>query len=97
MSTDNGLRTKKQESETEYEYFGIRYGKLTISHHWVDGNRTEEELAGTSAVNYSAWEKDPERYDRMYNWLGSKILIGSDNMTYGEDEDELIMKEATEL
>lgn len=82
--------------ESEFEYIGIRVQEdefvkgeiLDNSYVWIDGESTDEELDGTCAVML----KDAELAKRYF---GDHIaIIGGNNMEYGEDLGEIIIKNA---
>nr|DAL05590.1 MAG TPA: hypothetical protein [Caudoviricetes sp.] len=82
--------------ESEFEYVGIRVQEdefvkseiLDNSYVWIDGEPTDEELDGTCAVML----KDAEL---AKGYFGDHIaIIGGNNMEYGEDLGEIIIKNA---
>lgn len=82
--------------ESEFEYIGIRVqedefvkGKiLDNSYVWIDGEPTDNELDGTCAIML----KDTEL---AKGYFGSHIaIIGGNDMEYGEDLGEIIIKNA---
>lgn len=82
--------------ESEFEYIGIRVQEdefvkgeiLDNSYVWIDGEPTDEELDGTCAVML----KDAES---AKGYFGDHIaIIGGNNMEYGEDLGEIIIKNA---
>lgn len=69
------------------------------SYEWEDGEPTQEELNGTSAVEVTADTIDNamELVD-AYTWNCSQVaLIASEYSEYGNDESEIIMKDAIVL
>lgn len=93
----------------DYMHIGIRvqedtYGakigdKIThCSKVWVDGDETDEELDGVSALDPSLVKYFPKLYDYSA-YIGNVVLIlGTDNDTeIGEDVGEIIMDQPTVL
>lgn len=76
------------------------------SYTWSDGESTGEELNGTSALQIQKGNNGVERAVKKARgedvfsgiYLGKKVvLLGSDSVEYGEDEDEIIMRHAKVL
>jgi hypothetical protein len=94
----------------EYEYYGIRWihdsdpvsvgDSLPNSYRWEDGESTGEELNGTSAIECTA--DDAERgliqIKDSYASKGDQIvLIGGNSREWGEDDGEILIKDAVVL
>ncbi len=87
-----------------FDYIGIRVqeelhenvGDL-IRHNskvWVDGEETDEELNGVCAIN----AKTTQYLSKWGGYSGKVVIvIGSDYAQDGQDEEELIMKDAVIL
>lgn len=92
-------------AEDAYEFYGLRItgealpvGEIAPeSRVWIDGEITDELLDGTSAVKVTASSID--RAMRMLSiYPGAHLsLLGSFAMTYGEDDGEIVMREAVVL
>ena len=92
----------------EHEYVGIRiqddsYGLRAgdsvdhISHIWDDGEDTGEELSGVCALGANSFSRFARRGGRV-PYIGRTVLVlGADRASYGEDEGELVMEDATVL
>ncbi|MBR7146478.1 MAG: hypothetical protein IKD11_02010 [Oscillospiraceae bacterium] len=91
----------------EYSYYGIRVDDgvdysigdaVAASRVWVDGDPTDEDLDGTSCIGlkFNATVSDVERAIKAASiYYGDRIyLIGGDDMEYGEDAGEYIIKDA---
>lgn len=91
----------------DYEHYGLRVTdirgrelvgeQLAPSRIWIDGEPTEEYLAGTSAVLVS-----PRKIDRalriLSQYVGDTILLlGSRGYEDGQDEGEAVMREPVVL
>lgn len=83
----------------EYEYIGVRVQEsefsegeaLDNSFVWVDGKITDEELDGTCAVRL-------EDAELANGYFGDHVaIIGSNNMEYGQDLGEIILRDAEVL
>lgn len=76
------------------ETYGLTVGD-TVAHNskvWVDGDETDEELDGVSAMNINALDAVQGYY------FGACVLIlGSNYAGYGEDAGEIIMRDAKVL
>ena len=92
-----------QESEKyDYEFFGLRVIEtdenldgeiLPASHVWVDGECTEELLDGTCAIELSE-----NAATLLSKYFGNTIvLLGANQCYYGEDEGELVLRDAIVL
>ncbi len=84
-----------------YEYYGLRVmddpvvgETLAPSYRWEDGDCTDEELNGTSAIQVS--ESTFDRALRSSNgyWGTHVALIGGYQMEYGEDAGEVVIRDA---
>lgn len=94
-------------ANSDYEYYGIRIddsvsyqiGERTAkSRIWIDGECTDETLNGTSCVGIKFNASDDEiqmAINIASQYYGDKVsLIASNNMEYGEDIGEYILKDA---
>lgn len=73
---------------------------LPLSYRWDDGEPTDDELYGTSAIEVDALnlERRLMRLRREYGSLGSQIvLIACNQYVYGQDSDEVEMQNAVVL
>lgn len=86
----------EQEIDFDYGCVGVRVqeepfelGEIDhISHIWDNGDDTGEELDGICATNSNALEYAPE-------YFGDHIaIIAGNNISYGEDAGEIIIKDA---
>lgn len=84
----------------DYGFVGIRaqeepfeLGAIDhLSHIWVDGDDTEEELDGICATNVAQFER---YFGANGEYFGDHLaIIVGNNATYGEDIGELIIKDA---
>ena len=92
-------RMNEIKENSEYEYIGVRVQEsefaegeiLDPSFVWVDGEMTDEELDGTCAVKI-------EDAHLANNYFGEHVaIIGSNNMEYGQDLGEIILRDAVVL
>lgn len=84
----------------EYEYIGIRIQDETpfelgnldhVSHVWVDGDDTGEELGGVCVIK-------GDRAELAKSYFGDYVaIIGGNNAEYGEDNGELIISDPVVL
>lgn len=93
------IKTAKETAETlfwDYGKFGVRVqdvpfemGEIDhVSHVWIDGEETEEELAGICA-------QDVETLDSCKNeYFGDHVaVVAGNDYEYGEDAGELIIRD----
>lgn len=87
----------------DFDYVGIRAQEVPatvgeiMSHKslvWVDGEETEEELNGVSAIKLNLCKPQNGLYGYPGNWI---LILGSNAIEYGEDECEIIMEEPVVL
>ena len=93
----------------EYRYYGIRahYSKAVVgeklenSKIWIDGDATEDEESGVCALdvfnmveNECTIDEIIESVDCYSYGTGSVVLIAGNDMYYGDDTDEIIIKNA---
>ncbi len=94
-------RVKEMDTDPyrEYEYIGIRVqehpfeigGLDHLSHVWVDGDDTGEELDGVCAVLGRA-------IHLSHQYFGDHVaIIGGNRGTYGEDPGEIIISDPVVL
>ena len=99
--------------DREYIYYAIRVlpndmpepkigDVLEPSYQWIDGERTEEGLGGTSGIGLlGARETKPislEKVDQLMQYAGDKIaIIAGDNGYAGEDPGEIVIEDAEVL
>ena len=92
-------RIEEIKENAEYEYIGVRVQEkefeegefLDNSFVWVDGEMTDEELDGTCAVRL-------EDAELANGYFGDHVaIIGSNNMEYGQDLGEIILRDAEVL
>lgn len=92
-------RIEEIEDTYDYTYIGIRVSDseftegeiLDNSFVWIDGEMTDEELNGTCAIML----KDAKLAN---SYFGDHVaIIGSDNMEYGQDLGEIILRDAEVL
>ena len=84
----------------EYQYFGIRTQDVPfelgeIDHNskvWEDGDETDEELDGISATNATSGSISAH-IDGLY-YGDHMAILASNDITWGEDVDELVMRDA---
>lgn len=79
--------------------YGLRAGDAVdhISHIWDDGVDTGEELSGVCALGANAFFRFASFRGRV-PYIGRTVLVlGADRVSYGEDEGELVMEDATVL
>lgn len=88
----------------EYEFFGIRtqeqpFALGDIDHTskvWEDGDETDEDLDGICATNAESrmirWHADD--HGDGYYFGGHQAILASNDVEYGEDDGEIIMKDA---
>lgn len=84
----------------EYEYIGIRVQDETpfelgnldhVSHVWVDGEDTGEELGGACVIR-------GDRAELAKSYFGDYVaIIGGNSAEYGEDDGELIISDPVVL
>ena len=94
------IRTIIDENDLDFDYgyVGVRVqdepfelGKIDhLSHIWVDGDDTEEELDGICATRIDCLDILP------YEYFGDHVaIIVGNRATYGEDVGEIIIEDAT--
>lgn len=74
-----------------YDDYMSQIGETAVnSYRWEDGNQTDEQLDGASAINIDSRDNiDSGAY------YGRRILVlGSDHIEYGEDVNEIVMRDA---
>ena len=79
--------------------YGLRAGDAVdhLSHIWDDGEDTGEELSGVSALNANDFAYFAS-FGGCVPYIGRTVLVlGADSASYGEDDGELIMEDATVL
>ena len=92
-------------SKYDFDFIGIRIQDEIfeqigeeINHNskvWEDGNETDEELDGICAINAKTTQYLPKS---VGGYIGNVVIIlGSNDVEYGQDEEELIMKNAIVL
>lgn len=92
----------------EYTYFGIRtqyepfeqLGKIShVSKVWDDGEETDEDLDGICATDVSGYAIRMHTEDFVEgSYFGDHIaILASNDADYGNDPDELVMKDAVVL
>lgn len=79
--------------------------QLENSYDWMDGESTDTELDGTCAVGIS-WTFDDELTSKIekalsivdqYHWQNQVVLVGGEFSDYGNDEIEIIIRNAKVL
>lgn len=92
--------------EDEYDYYGLRIveRKLTRnavlrnSRRWEDGIPTGDVLDGVSAIEIRSGSDAKRTLRIARDYFGnSAVLLGSNSVTNGEDDGEIIMKRAVVL
>ena len=87
---------EEQDIDFDFGFVGVRIqeqpfalGSIDhLSHIWVDGNDTEEELDGICAIHVNALEAACEYY-------GDHVaIIAGNGASYGEDAGEIIIRDA---
>lgn len=96
----NKIKTAAEDYEYEYDYFAVRVQEVPfelgemnhVSHVWVDGEETDEELDGVCGIKLSALERIVKSGVTYY---GDHVaLICGNKAEGGEDDGELILKDA---
>lgn len=89
----------------EYDFYGVRAHRsscvpgetLGRSRQWIDGECTDVELAGISALKIADVDDIPtlvERLKREYCWSDETIaLVGGYSVEWGEDDGEILIKD----
>lgn len=88
----------------DYEYIGIRVqtevfeiGEIDhVSHVWVDGIETEEELDGICVIDYKAIDRVCKGMQSLGcgGYYGDHVaIIAGNHATYGEDDGEIIISD----
>lgn len=97
MITENGWDFDCEKVGIRIQEQPFELGELDhVSHIWVDGEDTGEELNGISVVNINSSVANDMFCGRGY--FGDHIaLIGGDLDEYGEDSGEVILKNAEVL
>lgn len=93
-------------ADGEYEHYGLRAhrgsvpvvgGRLPNSRVWIDGECTDEELAGVSTIEVtdtSDLSAIVARLRREYAWGGEPVvLVAGYYGEYGEDSGEIIIRD----
>lgn len=117
-SVDIANKITKLQEEYEYDHFGLRVlpmdqdaavgDVLANSYAWDDGEFTEQELNGVSAIEVISPEKVENvllilgaggRYNRTFSGYHGKkvVLIGSNRAEGGSDPGEIVMKDGIVL
>lgn len=78
-----GIRTQEEEFESVGEPM------THVSHIWVDGDETDEELDGVCASMIGGIAA----HVNGYYYGGHCAIIGGDHYTYGEDDHEIIIRD----
>ena len=97
--TANMIKTAKEVAEElfyDYEKFGIRTQEVPfsvgsmdhVSHDWIDGDETEDELNGVCAQDVDTIEKYNNEYFGNY-----VAIIAGNEYEYGEDDGEIIIRD----
>lgn len=91
----------------EYEYYGVRWvdeadkvavGDIApVSRVWVDGEPTDDVFDGACAVHVRQSGDLAAILAGGVVYMGRPILLGSMEMTYGDDNGEIIMRDARVL
>ena len=104
MKLTNDLIEKAKELaeklSDEYEYIGFRVqdvpfvlGNLDhLSHIWIDGEETDEELSGVCVTDVNSEAFKPMDNFEYFGEFAA-IVVGNDAL-YGEDAGELIIRDA---
>ena len=90
----------------KYGYYGIRTQDFpfeevgeTMIHEsviWINGKETEESLNGVCALDMRRYASREEAIQASKLYFGDYVaIIASDSMTYGEDENEIILRDPT--
>jgi len=76
----------------EYDNYDSEIGDIVpCSYNWSDGEQTEERLDGTSCISIDAQLPNSD----YKGYLGNRIwIIGGYEMDKGQDEGEMIIKDA---
>lgn len=95
------IKTRAEELHDDYEYVGLRVqeepfelGALDhVSHIWIDGDDTGDELDGICAITLASKGFDWVMMADTY--FGSHAaIIGGFRASYGEDPGEIIIEDA---
>lgn len=75
---------------------------LPASSVWIDGNPTDDDLGGTSAIQIWSESGNDITLDRAAKMLGDYwgryvVVIGGEQGQYGQDDGEIIVRNATVL
>lgn len=99
-------------AEDEFEWYGLRVmhedqdypvgAVLPNSFRWEDGERTTEELDGTSAIHVRGDIRSVERglsaLDSYHRACGGRlVLIAGYHACWGEDDGEIVIREAIRI
>ena len=84
-----GVRTQ----EVPFEEVGDTMTHTSVV--WYDGEETDIELDGVCALDVSRYDcvEDAIRASMKYYFGGHTALIESDHWEYGEDENEIILRD----
>jgi len=97
------IASEHMNADYGFDYIGVRAQEEpatvgeTMSHKslvWVDGEETDEELNGVSAIKLNLCKPQRDLYGYPGNWI---LVLGSNGIEYGEDEGEIIMEKPVVL
>jgi len=80
-----------------FEPMAVEIGEiLDPSFVWIDGEPTDEALNGTCGcqVNASNFKEMYSRFVKEYGSIGTVALIAGHHYEYGQDNDEVIIRDA---
>ncbi len=91
--------------DDRYEYYGVRWvedelavGQVApVSRVWVDGSPTDDPLAGACAIRVRTADDIERVLSAGSIYFGAPVLLGSMEMEYGEDDGEIVMRQAVVL
>ena len=105
--TANEIRKIAEEYEMDFDCIGIRTQEIPfelgeITHNskaWVDGEETKEELDGICVTKIDSEAVKMHTGERKFgSYCGNHLaIIGGEIDTYGEDDGEVILKNAVVL
>ena len=92
----------EMELDWEYDYIGIRVQEVPfelgamdhVSHVWVDGTETEEELNGVCCTDIKRIEEAMRYYHNSWYYGDHMAIVCGNRSEYGEDVGEIIIKDA---
>ena len=83
-----GIRRQEPEFESEGDVMAH------TSSVWEDGEETDEELDGVSALCLDRFKNLDEAIEASKVYFGSHLaIIASDGYTWGQDEDEVVLED----